>query len=532
MKAFLTPLQGLAEFEQICEKGKKNKGVLQVSGCLESQKAHLIYGLCQLAPFRLILAEDERRAREIYEDYRFYDKKIYLYPARDLLFFQADIHGNLLIRQRMQVVRALMEEKELAVVTSIDGCMDFLESLEQIREQLLHFTSDSTVNIDALKARLVWLGYERVGQVEMPGQFSIRGGIVDIYCLTEENPWRIELWGDEIDSIRSFDAESQRSLENLGEKAQLSFLDYFPAQKSVIFLDEPNRLVEKGQAVEEEYRQSRLHRAEKGEKNLPENWLCSFEKVQKELNRRNCIALCALEPRQAGWKINEKFYIEAKSVNSYNSSFELLTKDLEQYKRQGYRVALLSGSRTRAERLAKDLQEHQLSAFYSQDYDRQIQPGEIMVVYGHAKKGFEYPLTKFVVMTESDIFGHEQKKRKKKKNYNGKRIQDFAELSIGDFVVHERHGLGIYRGIEKVEVDRVVRDYIKIEYQGGSNLYILATQLDSLQKYSGGDASNTPKLNKLGTSEWNKTKSKVRGAVKNIAKELVELYAARQEKEG
>ena len=215
MKAFLTPLQGLAEFEQICEKGKKNKGVLQVSGCLESQKAHLIYGLCQLAPFRLILAEDERRAREIYEDYRFYDKKIYLYPARDLLFFQADIHGNLLIRKRMQVVRALMEEKELAVVTSIDGCMDFLESLEQIREQLLHFTSDSTVNIDALKARLVWLGYERVGQVEMPGQFSIRGGIVDIYCLTEENPWRIELWGDEIDSIRSFDAESQRSLENL-----------------------------------------------------------------------------------------------------------------------------------------------------------------------------------------------------------------------------------------------------------------------------------------------------------------------------
>ena len=544
MKAFLTPLQGLAEFEEIKEQSKKNKGILQVSGCLESQKSHLMYGLSGIAPYRLILAEDERRAREIYEDYRFYDKNIYAYPAKDLLFFQADIHGNLLIRQRMKVIRALLEEEELTVVTSIDGCMDFLETLEKIKSQLIHYESDSTVDMDALKENLVKLGYERVGQVEMPGQFSIRGGIVDIYCLTEENPWRIELWGDEIDSIRSFDAESQRSLENLeeitiypavehpGEKAQLSFLDYFPAQKSVIFLDEPNRLVEKGQAVEEEYRQSRLHRAEKGEKNLPENWLCSFEKVQKELNRRNCIALCALEPRQAGWKINEKFYIEAKSVNSYNSSFELLTKDLEQYKRQGYRVALLSGSRTRAERLAKDLQEHQLSAFYSQDYDRQIQPGEIMVVYGHAKKGFEYPLTKFVVMTESDIFGHEQKKRKKKKNYNGKRIQDFAELSVGDFVVHERHGLGIYRGIEKVEVDRVVRDYIKIEYQGGSNLYILATQLDSLQKYSGGDASNTPKLNKLGTSEWNKTKSKVRGAVKNIAKELVELYAARQEKEG
>ena len=136
MKAFLTPLQGLAEFEQIKEKSKTNKGILQVSGCMESQKSHLMYGLSGIAPYRLILAEDERRAREIYEDYRFYDRKVYSYPAKDLLFFQADIHGNLLIRQRMKVIKALLEEKELTVVTSIDGCMDFLESLEKIKEIL------------------------------------------------------------------------------------------------------------------------------------------------------------------------------------------------------------------------------------------------------------------------------------------------------------------------------------------------------------------------------------------------------------
>ena len=544
MKAFLTPLQGLAEFEQIKEKSKTNKGILQVSGCMESQKSHLMYGLSGIAPYRLILAEDERRAREIYEDYRFYDRKVYSYPAKDLLFFQADIHGNLLIRQRMKVIKALLEEKELTVVTSIDGCMDFLESLEKIKEQLIHYESDSTVDTEQLKNQLVALGYERVGQVEMPGQFSVRGGIVDIYCLTEENPWRIELWGDEIDSIRSFDPESQRSLENLeeitiypavehtGDKDMVSFLDYFPEERTIIFLDEPNRLTEKGGAVEEEYRQSRMHREEKGSRNLPENWLCSFEQLQKELNKRNCISVCALEPKQAGWKVREKFYLEVKSISAYNNSFELLVKDLHQYKKQGYRIALLSGSRTRAERLAKDLQEEGLAAFYGQDYDREICPGEIMVVYGHAKKGFEYPLIKFAVMTESDIFGQEQKKKKKKKNYSGSRIQDFAELSIGDFVVHEKHGLGIYRGIEKVEVDRIVKDYIKIEYRGGSNLYIPATQLDCLQKYSGADAAKAPKLNKLGTQEWNKTKSKVRGAVKNIAKELVELYAVRQEKEG
>lgn len=544
MKAFIQPLQGLAEFEQIQKCTGENRGIMEISGCIESQKVHMMYGLSGLFPSHLILAEDEKRAKEIYEDYRFYDKEVYYYPAKDLLFFQADIHGNLLIRQRMQVIKALLEKERITVVTSIDGCMDFLLPLEEIKKSLIHYESDSPIDLDALKDSLVALGYERVGQVEMPGQFSVRGGIIDIYSLTEENPWRIELWGDEIDSIRSFDAESQRSLENLdeitiypavekvGEKEMVSFLEYFSREKSILFLDEPNHLVEKGMAVEEEYLQSRKHREEKGEQKLPDNWLCRFDTLQKALNQYNCAAFCALEPKRGKWKITEKFDVTVKTVNSYNSSFELLVKDLLQYKKQGFQIALLSGSRTRAERLAKDLQEEGLNAFYSTDYDRLIQPGEIMVAYGHAKKGFEYPLIKFAVMTETDIFGQEQKKKKKKKNYNGQRIQDFAELSIGDFVVHEKHGLGIYRGIEKVEVDKIVKDYIKIEYRGGSNLYILATQLDALQKYSGADTTKAPKLNKLGGQEWNKTKSRVRGAVKNIAKELVELYAVRQEKEG
>ena len=544
MKAFIQPLQGLAEFEQIQKCTGENRGIMEISGCIESQKVHMMYGLSGLFPSHLILAEDEKRAKEIYEDYRFYDKEVYYYPAKDLLFFQADIHGNLLIRQRMQVIKALLEKERITVVTSIDGCMDFLLPLEEIKKSLIHYESDSPIDLDALKGSLVALGYERVGQVEMPGQFSVRGGIIDIYSLTEENPWRIELWGDEIDSIRSFDAESQRSLEKLdeitiypavekvGEKEMVSFLEYFSREKSILFLDEPNHLVEKGMDVEEEYLQSRKHREEKGEQKLPDNWLCRFDTLQKALNQYNCAAFCALEPKRGKWKITEKFDVTVKTVNSYNSSFELLVKDLLQYKKQGFQIALLSGSRTRAERLAKDLQEEGLNAFYSTDYDRLIQPGEIMVAYGHAKKGFEYPLIKFAVMTETDIFGQEQKKKKKKKNYNGQRIQDFAELSIGDFVVHEKHGLGIYRGIEKVEVDKIVKDYIKIEYRGGSNLYILATQLDALQKYSGADTAKAPKLNKLGGQEWNKTKSRVRGAVKNIAKELVELYAVRQEKEG
>lgn len=545
MKAFLQPLQNFAEMEDIWKKSKENRGILELTGCIESQKAHLIYGLSGLFPSRLVLAEDERRAKEIYEDYRFYDKNVYYYPAKDLLFFQADIHGNLLVRQRMQVIRALLEQKEVTVVTSVDGCMDYLMPLSQIRESLIYYRNDSEVDLEELKTSLVQLGYERVGQVEMPGQFSVRGGIIDIYPLTEENPLRIELWGDEIDSIRSFDAQSQRSLENLeeitiypatehvSEKGMVTFLDYFPRESSLVFLDEPNRLSANAEAVEEEFQQSRRNREEKGMQNLPDQWLCGWVDLCRELNRRNCISVSALEPRKDNWKVTGKFNLTVKSISSYNGSFELLVKDLHKYKKQNYQIALLSGSRTRAERLARDLQEEGLNAFYGQDPERVIQPGEIMVVYGHAKKGFEYPLVKFAVITETDIFGQEQKPKKKKKNYSGQRIQDFAELSIGDYVVHEKHGLGIYKGIEKVEVDKIVKDYIKIEYRDNSNLYILATQLDSLQKYSGSsETARTPRLNKLGGQEWNKTKKRVKSAVQNIAKELVELYAARQEKDG
>ena len=154
-----------------------------------------------------------------------------------------------------------------------------------------------------------------------------------------------------------------------------------------------------------------------------------------------------------------------------------------------------------------------------------------MVCYGKVRRGFEYPILKFAVITESDIFGAQQKKKKRHRTYEGEKIQSFTDLSVGDYVVHENHGLGIYRGIEKLEVDKKVKDYIKIEYQGGSNLYILATQLDMIQKYAGKDARK-PKLNKLGGQEWTRTKNRVRGAVKQIAGDLVKLYAQREQQNG
>ena len=590
MDAFVQPLYELADFDAIIRQLKK-PGIVQVSGCLDSQKAHFTNGLLREFPFRLIVAENDLKAKAFYEDFRLYDPEVLYYPARDLIFYQADIHGNLLTRQRIQVLRALLEREEVTIVTSIDSCLDCLVPLAVWKEKVIKIRNDSEIDLDRMKRHLLELGYEWAAQVEVPGQFSIRGGIMDVFSLTEDNPWRIELWGDEVDSIRSFDAESQRSIENLEEitiypatevvldketirqgikaiekeaqksqkkfrdemkteegarvrqiaaelKDQLeemehiagaesfvryfykkteSLLEYLP-ENTLVVIDEPNRLTEHAKTTEEEFRESMIHRLEKGYL-LPGQMevIRNHQEVVHRFHQMHTLSLSTMEPRGTGWNFTMEMQLTVKSVNPYNNSFEMLVKDLLRWKKSGYRMLLLSPSRTRAARLAKDLQDQELSAFYSEDPEELIQPGQIKVTWGRVSRGFEYPMVKYVVISETDIFGKEKKKKRKKSQYSGKQIQSFSELSVGDFVVHENHGLGVYRGIEKMEVDGVVKDYIKIEYAGKSNLYILATQLDVLQKYAGSDAAKTPKLNKLGGQEWKKTKTKVRGAVKNIA---------------
>lgn len=274
------------------------------------------------------------------------------------------------------------------------------------------------------------------------------------------------------------------------------------------------------------------NRAAKGE-TLPEEarLLYRSDEITARLNGRNCIAFSLLEQKAPEWEIAGRYAIDARSINPYNNSFRTLVKDLKRWKKEKYAVILMCASGTRAKRLAADLQDEELNSFYSEDPERVVNPSEIMVVHGSLHRGYEYPMLKFAVISETDIFGREKKKRKKQKTYEGQKIQSFSDIKPGDYVVHENHGLGIYRGIEKVEVDKIMKDYIKIEYAKGGNLYILATQLELIQKYAGSDARK-PKLNRLGGSEWIRTKSKVRGAVQEVARDLVLLYAARQEKQG
>ena len=544
MQALIRPLNELAEFEEISRDIRKGAGMIRVCGCVNSQKTHMMYALSDGCNYRVIACSSESKAKQVYEEYRFLDPNTYLYPAKDLLFYQADLRSKELVSQRMEVIQAVAAGEEATVVTSFDAFMDSLLPKDVIVEKTVRIANDSTLHLEEMQSRLVALGYDREVQIEAPGQFAVRGGILDVYPLTEELPIRIELWGDEVDSIRTFDVETQRSIENLeevsicpavefpqeGEKG-VSFLDYFPKEETILFLDEPVRLIEKGQGVEEEFLEAQKTRVESGyEVTDAEVQLYHTEEILKKMNAYSSVGFFALDMKCRGLETKASFSLQTKSVNPYNSSFDMLTQDLKRLKRNGYRVVLLSGSRTRAKRLAEDLRDYNLSSYYSDELDREVAPGEIMTAYGHVAYGYEYPMLKFTVISETDIFG-KTKKKKKRKTYEGRKIQSFAELKVGDYVVHENHGLGIYQGIEKIEVDKISKDYMKISYAQGGNLYIPATQLDLIQKYASADAKK-PKLNRLGTQEWTKTKTRVRGAVREIAKDLVRLYAARQEQEG
>ena len=608
MKALRAPFHELAEFDEARRQLQKSNGIVELNGLADPQKSHMVYGFSDDFDYKIIATFSEIKARELYEDIRMYEPNALLFPAKDLIFYQADLAGNVVTAERMKCIKALIEDKKVTIVTTIDAFMARLIPLDVIADHVIEISVGDEINEREMAADLVDAGYVRNYQVEDKGQFSIRGDIIDIFPLTEDNPIRIELWGDDIESIRYFDIISQRSAKTLdtveiypasetvlsedelneglrlieeeafnqseklrsqflteeGHRAkmiaedlrneidlsgvsgcnldsfmgyfyteQMSLLDYIPKTSSVIFLDEPVRLTAKAEAVELEFTDSMQSRLEKGYA-LPKQTELLYSKASTfaRLEGMRGVALCALPLNKSVLSVIGSYTVLAKAVNSYNNSFESLIADLKRFAKNKYRVILMSSSRKRAERIAGDLAENGLHAFYTENPDREVEQSEIMVSHGNLKRGFEYPLIKYVIISEGDIFTERRKKKLPKFKYEGEKVSSFTDLKAGDYVVHESHGLGIYQGIEKVTVDHVTKDYMKIEYRDGGNLYIPATALDTIQKYASGGGNAKPRLNKLGGSEWVRTKSKVKEAVDIIATDLVELYAARTAKQG
>lgn len=609
MKTFYAPLSELAGIEQLKKDFEVTGQSVMISGCIDTQKIHLVHAAVNDYRFRLIITGDEAKAREMQEDSRFFDKSSIYYPAKDFIFYSADVHGNQLSGERLRCIQKIIAAQDnktnITVITTIDGCVDMLMPLQRYRDNIIYFKNSDIIDTEKLISKLVGIGYTRVPMIDGQGQFAVRGGIIDIFSYTDETPVRIELWDDEIDSIRFFDVESQRSVEKIQtydvfpatewilsddeidagfekvkdevekqlvtlgndkkKKTQQEmdacnrlrhayadfertrdyskfilsftdeiegFTDYFPKDETVFVLDEPDRIMERMELISYEYEESMKNRLEGGYVVASQTKLMRpIAEVYKNMQSSRLMLLSSLDYKPKMLKPADYLRIDARSISSYNNSFEYLADDINKYKRTGYRVVLVCNSRTRAARIVADLEELGTQSYFSEDYDKEIMPGTVMVTYGNIHRGFEYPLIGFVIITENDIFTSRTRKKQKKK-YEGRSIAGFNELNVGDYVVHEMHGLGVYKGIEKITVEGVEKDYIKIEYAGNSNLYVLATQLDRLQKYAASDTEKKPKLNKLGSVEWNKTKAKVHGAVEEIAKDLVELYSIRQNQKG
>ncbi len=583
----------------------KDKGFYEVFGVIDTLKPQLIYAMGRDARTKLVITFDELRAKSLLESYSFFDEGVLYYPARDLLFYQSDIHSNDQTRERLRVAEALMSGEPVTIITTIDALMNKVPPMDSYRHSLVKLAPGDEVDLAALRKQLVAMGYEAVSQVEQPGQFAVRGGILDVFPLTEPRPVRLELWGDEVDSLRSFDPTTQKSLDNLQQlqvypsselvltakelnaglkamekeaeaiykdyRAQMkteeahrlkstitqlveetrewgpssalenylgyftdeavSLLSYFP-EDTLVYLDELGHLQEKGQLVESEFSDSMTRRLEKGYC-LPKQLhsLIAVAQVFAQVQSFRGLILSTLDSPDGLVRKSGKVGLRAASVGSYNRQFDLLIKDLKRFAKNKYRMLLLSPSRTRAKHLAELIMDEDLPVFYTEDYDHHIHPGEIMVAQGNLSRGYEFPEVNFVILSEQDIFGSIARKRKRPRIYEGEKIASFTELNVGDYVVHENHGLAIYQGFEKLELEQVQKDYIKLLYAKGDVLYIPVTQMDTIQKYSSADGKH-PKLNTLGGKEWHATKERVRSAVGVVAKELVDLYAARQEEDG
>ena len=640
MKAMTEPLKEAPEFHKLLETLVRPGGSALALGCISSQKLHLVDAIARGLPVgrrlsgagerfgtsaagehrkgvrcSLIITYSEQRARQIKEEYAFYDRNVVLFPPKDLIFYQADLRSNEIEKERLICLRRLLEGRSAAVVTTFSALMTPIIPLGVLKESILSLQKHDVIDRNELAQKLLQLGYEKTAQVQEAGQFAVRGDIVDIYDLTEEDPVRIELWDDEIDSIRTFDPQSQRSLEqqetvhvfpaaefllsqdrleeglarirkeanetvrtlrarhcmeaahrleeevgSLMEEAREfrlydrlegyihyfypetdTFLSLFSAEETCLFLDEPLHIQEEADAVEKEFRESSISRSEKGYI-LPGQMqmILSAEQASAQLARHRRLGLAGLDRENhilTGTGRGEALAdctvsFRVKAAASYNRSFDALTEDLKRYRREGYRVLLISASRTRARRLSLDLTQQGVTAFYGENPDRVLQSGEVMTWYGSILQGFEYPDLHFLVIAETDIFGAQKGKKKRAHRYSeGEAFSSFSELRPGDYVVHEDQGIGIYRGVEKIEVEGTQKDYLKIEYGAGGTLYILPTELSALQKYASAGTAK-PRLNKLGSQEWSGTKAKVRRAVDTVAQDLVELYAKRQALQG
>lgn len=580
MNFLIKTLEENKKFQELTKQISKT-GPIAISGLVDVEKLHVLAGIFNETKRPMVLVTyNEIQARKLYQDLKKLIKQTYFFPKKEITSYDYVAQSKEIEYKRIDVLNkmylAKKQKEPIIIVTTIEAVMQKMVAKDTLYQNVIDFEVGKTYLLDGIKEKLVGLGYERSDLIENKGQFSIRGGIVDV-GLSEKIGVRIEFWGDEVDSIRFFQISSQRSTEMLKEitifpahelivqdlseavkniqekypeeiedielikngdyiskinkyfnefyENQASFLDYM-SDEYLLLLDEKSKINQRESNIIEDNNKLIASLVEK-EKFVPEA-IENISKFEYNFEEKQIIYL----EQNDSIKNIQKYYFETREINFYNLQLDLLLADIVTYQKNKKKVVLLAGNEISAKKLCNILKENQINYKHEQEAEN-VKPGEIIVTIGGFSSGFEnYDLNLIVVSLQNNF--EEPVKRKKKLSSTFKDSEKivFADLKPGDIVVHQTHGIGQFIGVNTITADGVTKDYIKIKYRNDDILYVPTNSLDSVRKYIGGGDNSSPRLNKLGGKEWSATTSKVKKNLEAVAKDLIELYAKRQKIKG
>ncbi|MCF8566303.1 transcription-repair coupling factor [Alicyclobacillus tolerans] len=544
----------------------------------------------------LIVTYSTNQAEVVYEDLKEFlpDRKVLLFPERELSVVDVIAYSRDVIAERLRVLSELSQGVPAVVVATVASVLQAVSAKQYFKNSILYFKVGEETVLQDQVVRLVQNGYERVDMVESQGQFSVRGGILDVFPLTEDNPIRIELFDTEIDSIRTFDVSSQRSLEKkesvaivpaldftvppsaMGTAAEkltehleqrlrtvtdidvrdrlqstvgedirkmqsgLPFVgllryektfsnhagtlfDYLPFS-TLLCLDEPSRLQERQKGLEREYAEWMTGSLLRGEMLSGTVGEIPFYLLWEHPGMA-AVQVSMFARAGGGNRYSMVYNVVAKSMQSFHGQMNLLKSELNRWEKSNTRVVLLAANQERADRLERVLNDYRVEVSRDESVLSSVRP---TLGVANISSGFELPMQRLAVIVETEVFTSKKKGRKVRQEMSdAERIKSYQELRVGDFVVHVNHGIGKYVGIKTLEIDGRHKDYLYLQYAGNDSLYVPVDQIDQVQRFVGSD-DKAPKLYHLGGSEWARVKQKVSKSVRDIAEDLVKLYAARQ----
>lgn len=574
MKYLIQELENTQKFKEYISDVKNKISPIELSGLADVGKVQIISATSEVVkrPI-LIITYNEIKAKKMLEDLKYFMKNIDYFPRREIVAYDYEVESKDIPYERIAVLNKIKENKTDIVITTVEALMQKMISKELLYKYVIQFKIGDTYDLETIKQNLILLGYERNDLVENKGQFSIRGGIVDI-GLSEKQGIRIEFWGDEVDSIRYFNIASQRSTEMVQEvlikpahefiveniedvckkieqkyneqsdiemirngsyisKIDKYFNEFYEEQNTIldyinknyiIFIDENSKIEARKNNIILDNNNLIKSLIEK-EKFIPET-IKNISGFEYDLKNMQTIYLQESDL----YTHQNRYEFRYRTINFFKSEIDIVIADIKTYINDNKKIIILGGTQNTCKKILNLLNDRQIPHKYAEKIEN-VKNGEVIVTLGSISSGFECYDLKLVVINMSE--GLEQVAKRKKSSNAFKEAQKvvYADLKPGDYVVHKSHGIGEFIGINTITADKVTKDYIKIKYKDEDILYVPTSSLDTVRKYIG-TGDKEPRLNRLGSKEWENTKNRVKNNLREVAKDLIELYAKRQKMQG